>query len=89
MKRLSLALLALTLSGCIQQPPRYHYIQQRQTLLFGSDSAIMQGCERGVIRWHIQTTGQYLDAEGLRQVTELCTGVQFSFRERMMENGET
>jgi hypothetical protein len=79
---MKLLVIALLLSACM---PTQHYIHQRQTLLFGSDSAIYAGCVRGVIRWQVARTGNY---PIYADVQALCTNVQKSFMEKWSDNGD-
>lgn len=81
-RRLGIILaLCLILSACA--PPKHYYIQQRQTLLFGSDAAIYYGCVRGVIRWQHDRTGQWAEYSLVQAV---CTDVQRSFQKDMRDS---
>ena len=67
--------------------PRHYPLQVRQTLLHGSDVALLSGCQRGVLRWHVLHTGDY---PALADVAVLCEDVRRSFQDEMEEgNGET
>lgn len=72
-------LAALLLLTACTAPPHYP-LQVRQTLLHGSDVAILSGCERGVLRWHLLLTGEY---PPLADVGILCEGVRRSFQGEM------
>ena len=75
----------LLLTACTT--PRVYPLQVRQTLLYGSDAAITQGCVRGVIRWHAMHTGAY---PTLLDVALFCEDVRRSFEDEMSEgNGNT
>jgi len=78
---MKLIALCLILTACYA-PPRYS-LQVRQTLLHGSDAAIMQGCVRGVIRWHHIHTGAY---PALVDVGILCEDVRRSFQDEIGED---
>ena len=89
MKFLLLAILLNALAepveGCTA-PPHYP-LHVRQTLLHGSDVALLSGCQRGVLRWHVLTTGDY---PPLADVAILCEEVRRSFQGEMEAgNGET
>lgn len=70
----------LILAACTT--PRYYPLSTRQTLLYGSDAAIAQGCVRGVIRWHATHTGSY---PTLLDVALFCEDVRRSFEDEMGE----
>jgi hypothetical protein len=75
----------LLLTACYA-PPHYS-LQVRQTLLHGSDAAILAGCQRGVIRWHRLASGQY---PRLADVGIFCEDVRRSFQDEIGEgNGTT
>jgi hypothetical protein len=77
--------LCLLLTACTV--PRYYPLHVRQTLLYGSDVALQQGCVRGILRWHLVITEAYppLDAVAL-----FCEDVRRSFQDEIGEgNGET
>ena len=83
---MKLILLTLLLTACYA-PPRYYPLRVLQTLLYGSDAAITQGCVRGVIRWHNLHTGTY---PALLDVALFCEDVRRSFEDEMGEgNGNT
>jgi len=82
--KLLVALLIL-LAACTT--PRVYPLQVRQTLLYGSDAAIQQGCVRGVIRWHYQHALAY---PPLMDVALFCEDVRRSFEDEIGEgNGST
>lgn len=75
----------LILAACTAPP--HHHIQVRQTLLHGSDVALLSGCQRGVIRWHWLASGQYPQ---LIDVALFCEDVRRSFQDEVGEgNGKT
>jgi hypothetical protein len=78
-------LSAVLLTACTA-PPHYS-LQVRQTLLHGSDAAIVAGCRRGVIRWHRLASGEY---PRLIDVGIFCEDVRRSFQDEIGEgNGNT
>jgi hypothetical protein len=78
-------LAALLLSACTV--PRYYPLHVRQTLLYGSDAALTQGCVRGVLRWHKVITSGY---PPLDTVALFCEDVRRSFQDEIGEgNGKT
>ena len=67
--------------------PRHYPLHVRQTLLHGSDVALLSGCQRGVLRWHVLHTGGY---PPLADVAILCEEVRRSFQGEMEAgNGKT
>jgi hypothetical protein len=78
-------LSAILITACTA-PPHYS-LRVHQSLLHGSDAAIMAGCQRGVLRWHRLASGEY---PRLIDVGIFCEDVRRSFEDEIGEgNGTT